>query len=49
VAAGVESPIVFVFLARRDPDGLKRALASYAAARECLEMRPAPSTLERLV
>lgn len=46
VAAGVESPIVFVFLARRDPDGLRRALASYAAARECLEMRPAPSTPE---
>lgn len=45
-AAGMDSPIVFVFLHRRDADALKGALARYAAAKETLDLRPAPSTPE---
>ncbi|NTW02602.1 MAG: BREX system P-loop protein BrxC, partial [Oscillochloris sp.] len=46
-AVGTESPIVFVFLPRhRNPDALRRALASYAAARETLNARPSPSMPE---
>jgi hypothetical protein len=47
-SVGTESPIVFVFLPRRDADQLKRTLANYAAAREILAARPAPSTPEGL-
>lgn len=45
-AAGTESPIVFVLLPRRESDALRNALASCAAARECLELRPMPATPE---
>src|SRR5258708_23975580 len=44
--AGVDSPIVFVFLPRQDSDALKDALASYAAANETLTSRPAPTAPE---
>jgi hypothetical protein len=45
-AAGMDSPIVFVFLPRRDADALRGALARYAAAKETLDLRPVPSTPE---
>jgi hypothetical protein len=47
-AAGVDSPIVFVFLPQQDADALKDALASYAAAHESLSSRPTPTTPEGL-
>ncbi len=47
-AAGVDSPIVFVFLPQQDADALKDALASYAAANESLVSRPIPTTPEGL-
>jgi hypothetical protein len=43
--AGDESPIVFVFLPRREADQIKEALASYAAAEQTLQ-RPTPQTDE---
>lgn len=43
--AGDESPIVFVFLPRRDADQIKEALASYAAVEQTLQ-RPTPQTDE---
>src|SRR6266571_2029491 len=46
--AGVDSPIVFVFLPQQDSDALKDALASYAAANETLVSRPAPTAMEGL-
>ncbi len=45
-AAGVDSPIVFVFLPQQDADALKDALASYAAANESLASRPTPTAPE---
>ncbi len=39
-AAGLTSPIVFVFLPRLDPEGLKAALAGAAAAKGTLDGRP---------
>ena len=39
-AAGVESPLVFVFLPRQEADALNAALAAYAAATETLNARP---------
>ena len=45
-SAGVESPVVFVVLPRRDSDALKDALASYHAADETIEGRSAPNTPE---
>ena len=45
-AAGAESPIVFVFLPKRSPDDLNRALAGMAAATETLDARGAPTTRE---
>jgi len=45
-AAGTESPIVFVLLPRRESDALRNALASCAAARECLDLRGMPATPE---
>jgi len=45
-AVGTESPIVFVLLPRRESDALREALASYAAAKECLDSRPVPATPE---
>ena len=44
--AGVDSPIVFVFLPQQDSDVLKDALASYAASQESLTSRPTPTTPE---
>ncbi len=44
--AGVDSPIVFVFLPQQDSDTLKDALASYAAANETLTSRAAPTAQE---
>ena len=46
--AGVESPIVFVFLPQQDSDALKDALASYAAANDTLTSRPTPTAAEGL-
>jgi hypothetical protein len=46
--AGVDSPIVFVFLPQQDSDALRGALASYEAANETLVSRPAPTALEGL-
>lgn len=36
---GIESPIVFMFIPRVNPDGLKIALATYAAAKETIDVR----------
>lgn len=47
-AAGVDSPIVFIFLPQQDADALKDALAGYAAAYELLASRPTPTTPEGL-
>lgn len=44
--AGIESPIVFVFLPKRDADDLRDKLAEFYAAREVLETRPNPTTPE---
>ncbi len=41
--AGDDSPVVFVFLPRRDPDQVKEASASYLAAEETLRA-PTPQT-----
>ena len=46
--AGVDSPIVFVFLPQQDSDALKDALAGYAAANETLSSRPSPTAAEGL-
>src|SRR6266702_5598817 len=46
--AGVDNPIVFILLPKQDSDALNDALASYAAANECLASRPAPTTPEGL-
>jgi hypothetical protein len=43
--AGDESPIVFVFLSRREADQIKDSLASHAAAEQTLQ-RPTPQTDE---
>ena len=45
-AAGSKSPIVFVFLPKRAPDELKRALVGAAAVRETLDARGVPTTRE---
>jgi hypothetical protein len=42
--AGVDSPIVFVFLPRREADSLKEAIVSYQAAKDTLATRPNPTT-----
>ena len=44
--AGPESPIVFVFLPRRDAESLKDALAAAAAATETVQTRARPATPE---
>ncbi len=44
--AGPESPIVFVFLPRRDAEPLKDALAAAAAATETVQTRARPATPE---
>ncbi|MFC2065263.1 BREX system P-loop protein BrxC, partial [Chloroflexota bacterium] len=44
---GIESPIVFVLIPRINPDGLKNALATFAAAKETIDVRrPRTSTPE---
>jgi hypothetical protein len=43
-AAGVDSPIVFVFLPRLEADELKQALARLGAAQETVSTRPVPQT-----
>jgi hypothetical protein len=45
-AAGVASPVVFVFLPKLDGDALREALANQAAANECLAARPPSTTPE---
>jgi hypothetical protein len=45
-AAGIASPVVFVFLPRQDADALRDALASQTAAQECLSARPTSVTPE---
>jgi len=49
-SAGADSPIVFVFLPRRNADDLRRALAGSAAATETLQTRgtPMPASQEGL-
>jgi hypothetical protein len=42
--AGDESPIVFVFLPKREVDQIKETLASYTAAQETVQQRPIPQT-----
>lgn len=44
--AGVESPVVFVFLPKRDSDKLRDALAGFAAANRTIERRGNVSTPE---
>jgi hypothetical protein len=44
--AGIDSPIVFAFLSKRESDALRDALAAYNAAKETLETRPNPTTPE---
>ncbi len=45
-AAGADSPIVFVYLPKRNPDDFKRTLAGLAAATETLDARGTPTTGE---
>lgn len=45
-AAGVESPVIHVFLPRRDADAIRKALASFAAADETVKTRPPSDTPE---
>ena len=45
-AAGLDSPIVFVFLPKLDADALKATLARVAAAQACVDQRPTPTTPE---
>lgn len=42
--AGLDSPIVFVFLPKRDADDLRQALANYGAAVETIEAKGLPAT-----
>ena len=46
--AGVDSPTIFVFMPKVSADTLKDALASQAAANECILAKPTPSTPEGL-
>lgn len=43
-AAGVDSPIVFVFLPRIEADELKQTIARTGAARDTVDTHPAPET-----
>jgi hypothetical protein len=43
---GDESPIVFVFLPKREVDLIKETLASFTAAQDTLQQRPTPQTDE---
>lgn len=44
--AGDEDPVVHVLLPKRDPESIKDALASYAAAQETAQAKPTPQTDE---
>ncbi len=44
--AGNESPIVFVFLPKREVDQIKETLASYTAAEDTAQQKPTPQTDE---
>lgn len=44
VGAGPESPVVFVFLPKLEPEELRSQIAGYLAAQEVLDTRPAPTT-----
>lgn len=44
--AGSDSPIVSVFIPRRDATALREALAAHAAADETVKLRPVPTTDE---
>ena len=44
--AGDESPIVFVFLPKRDVDQIRETLASYTAAQDSVQQKPTPQTDE---
>ena len=44
--AGDESPIVFVFLPKRDVDQIKETLASFTAAQDTVQQKPTPQTDE---
>ncbi|HEX5500321.1 MAG TPA: BREX system P-loop protein BrxC, partial [Thermomicrobiales bacterium] len=44
--AGTDSPVVSIFLPKREPEALRAALAGAAAARETIELRPTPMTDE---
>lgn len=44
--AGDESPIVFVFLPKREVDQIKETLASYTAAQDTVQQKPTPQTDE---
>lgn len=46
LAAGSESPVVFVFLPEPDREALAAALANWLAARDVLASRPNPTTQE---
>lgn len=46
--ASVESPILFIFLPRRDSDALRAALAAHAASSETLNTRPSSTTPESI-
>lgn len=43
-AAGTDSPVVYVFIPRRDADELKRAIARAGAADETVKTKPMPQT-----
>lgn len=47
-AAGVDSPIVFVYIPRRSADDLKQSLATFIAAENTLNVKGTPSTKEGL-
>ena len=44
--AGDKDPVVYVLLPRREPEAIKGALASHAAAQETVQSRPTPQTQE---
>lgn len=44
--AGDESPIVFVFLPKREVDQIKETLASFTAAQDTVQQKPTPQTDE---
>ena len=45
-AAGIDSPVIFVLLPRRDADALKNTLANHGAATETLATRPSAQSTD---